>query len=64
MAEQRVDSETRDRIVRLESIVERIETDVKDVISAYKTLADKHTEMFIEAVKTGAPAGIYWLAAY
>lgn len=64
MNEQRQDNDTRDRIVRLESVVDRIEKntlfqfsrleiDLKSVSDEYKKLADAHTLMFVEAVKTG-----------
>lgn len=43
-----------DRIVRLETVVERIEDDVVGLLSVYKTMGQQQQEMFVQAIKSSA----------
>ena len=43
-----------DRIVRLETVVERIETDIMSLSSTYREMAAQQQSMFIESIKSQA----------
>lgn len=51
--EQQIDRrQNSDRIVRLETVVERLETDIVGLMGVYKEIVAQQQAMFIEAVKS------------